>query len=386
MKFVLPKIDIWTKPVQVDRQLIWLVLGLCAIGILAVYSASYDLAVANKLSQERYLVDHTIRIGLALVAMLVISQIDYHIIAKYSRFLIIAGLLSLLWLQIYGKVGAKGAARELGLFRPRGFALLALMIHTSVLLAKKQFYIQDFWHGFAPTIIWAVLFMGLAVSNGVSFTLMTLVIVLALGFVGRIPVKYLMGLIGVGLVAAALVMAISPKRQQRVDVFTSEMFGVSMFGNFNAEEIAARNYQPMQAEIAIANGGLMGVGMGKSTQKGYLPDPESDYIFAIISEEYGMLGALFVLGLVVLLMYRGFMKIAPNAPDPLGFFLAISLTLIVGMTALFHIMVNCRLMPVTGLSLPFVSWGGSELLLSGIIMGILLNISGKIKPNAESTL
>ncbi|HRK73683.1 MAG TPA: FtsW/RodA/SpoVE family cell cycle protein, partial [Rhodothermales bacterium] len=118
-------------------------------------------------------------------------------------------------------------------------------------------------------------------------------------------------------------------------------------------------------------------GIGKSTQKDWIPAAYSDFIFAIIAEEFGILGALIVVSLLGIFLYRGFMHIARNAPDPLGFFLASGISLTIGLYGLVHVCVNTGLMPVTGLPFPFVSWGGTSLIVTGIMVGVLLNISGQ---------
>ncbi len=134
-------------------------------------------------------------------------------------------------------------------------------------------------------------------------------------------------------------------------------------------------YQPLQARIAIASGGIVGVGPGKSIQRDFLPAPYNDFIFAIIAEEYGLIGALLILGAFVILLFRGFLRIARHAPDPMGLFIGVGFTLMIVLSGLAHAGVSVGLLPVTGQPLPFVSYGGSSIVAMGAMTGILLNLS-----------
>ena len=142
------------------------------------------------------------------------------------------------------------------------------------------------------------------------------------------------------------------------------------------------NYQADQARIAIAMGGLTGVGPGKSVQRDFLPAPYNDFILAIIAEEYGMIGAFAVLLVFVWILGRGFLRVARGAPDPLGLFLALGVTTAVVLGGFVNAMVTCGLLPVTGLAMPFVSYGGTSMLATGAMIGILLNVSRHVSPSA----
>jgi cell division protein FtsW len=138
-------------------------------------------------------------------------------------------------------------------------------------------------------------------------------------------------------------------------------------------------YPASQAKIAFAMGGISGVGPGKSVQRDFLPAPYNDFIYAIIAEEYGIIGALLLLGVYVVVLFRGLLRIARRAPDPLGLFLATGLVMMIALYGFVHAGVAAGLFPVTGLPLPFVSYGGTSLLTSGLMMGILLNISRQVR-------
>ncbi len=198
-------------------------------------------------------------------------------------------------------------------------------------------------------------------------------------FVGRVRVLHMSAVAMVGLVLAIGFLASSPQRAARVEAWT----GIEMFSS-NDEAVAItgqdENYQADQARIAIAMGGITGLGPGKSVQRDFLPAPYNDFIMAIIAEEYGLIGALFVLMVFVWILGRGFLRVARGAPDPLGLFLAVGLTTAVVLGGFINAMVTCGLLPVTGLAMPFVSYGGTSMLATGAMVGILLNVSRHSKP------
>jgi cell division protein FtsW len=176
------------------------------------------------------------------------------------------------------------------------------------------------------------------------------------------------------LTLAYMLLLASPGRAARVESFT----GMKLFPNTVAEEVFSaqdEGYQAEQARIAIAAGGVFGVGPGKSIQRDFLPAPYNDFIYAIITEEYGMVGAFVLLGLFVLILFRGLLRVARHAPDPLGCFMAVGLVVMIALYGFIHAGVTARLLPVTGLPMPFVSFGGTNMAASGMMIGILLNIS-----------
>jgi len=184
----------------------------------------------------------------------------------------------------------------------------------------------------------------------------------------------------VGVLLAVGFLATSPQRAARMEAWT----GIELFAS-NDEAVAIsnddENYQADQARIAIAMGGLTGVGPGKSVQRDFLPAPYNDFILAIITEEYGLLGALVVLFVFVWILGRGFLRVARGATDPLGLFLATGLTTAVVLGGFVNAMVTCGLLPVTGLAMPFISYGGTSMIATGAMIGILLNVSRHANPS-----
>ena len=361
-----------------DKYVLWAVLVLSAAGVVAVYSAITFLAETKAGGDtERFLLRHVVRLAVALGALAVFSAIDYRTLARWSRPALIGSLVLLVAVKLYG-VAYGGAVRslDLGLFSVQAsdLAKVALLVYVAVLLARKQEYIKSFGRAFVAIFFWVFLSIILIGIEDLSTAALVLVSVMLMGFVGRVSVLHLGGLTTAGLVCAYLLLLASPNRAARVEAYV----GTKLFPHTHAEEVfdaQAEGYQARQARIAFAMGGLAGVGPGKSIQRDFLPAPYNDFIFAIVAEEYGVVGALSLLALFVLLLFRGFLRIARYAPDPLGLFLAVGLTTMVALYGFVHAGVACGLLPVTGLPMPFVSYGGTSLVATGMMVGILLNIS-----------
>lgn len=361
-----------------DRYIVWVVLLLAVFGVVAVYSAISFLAETKAGGDtERFLVRHLVRVGMALAAMIVCSVIDYRKLARFSRIALLASLGLLVVVQIAG-VTSGGATRWLRIgsfgFQPSDLARVALILYTGVLLAKKQTYIKSFARAFLPVLVWVLAACILIGIEDLSSALMLLATAMLMCFVARVSILHLGALSALGAALALLLILGSPNRAARLESY----LGLNLFQHTETEEVfsdRAEGYQAQQARIAFAMGGLTGVGPGKSTQRDFLPAPYNDFIFAIVAEEYGFLGAMALLGAFLTVLFRGFLRIARRAPDPLGLFLGVGLTTSVALYAFVHAAVACGLLPVTGLPLPFVSYGGTSMVATGMMFGILLNIS-----------
>ena len=370
---------------QADRAVIFAVLALSAAGVLAVYSAVSFLAETKSGGDtERFLFRHLLRIGLALGMAGLFSLVDYRRLARGSKVAMIGSLVLLVAVQVLGAV-TNGAQRWLELgpvsFQPSDIAKVALILHVAVLLAKKQDYIGDLKRGFVPLLVWIAPTVLLIGMEDLSTAAVLSVTMGAMLFVGRVRLVHMAAVALAGLLLAVAFLATSPQRAARVEAWT----GVEMFSS-NDETVVIdgqdENYQADQARIAIAMGGLTGVGPGKSVQRDFLPAPYNDFILAIIAEEYGMIGAFAVLFVFVWILGRGFLRVARGAPDPLGLFLALGVTTAVVLGGFVNAMVTCGLLPVTGLAMPFVSYGGTSMLATGAMIGILLNVSRHVSPSA----
>lgn len=361
-----------------DKYVVWTVLVLSALGVVAVYSAISFLADSKAGGDtERLLLRHVARIGLALGAMVVFSVIDYRKLARLSKIALIFSMLLLIAVQIVG-VASGGAMRWLRVgsfgFQPSDLAKLALILYVGVLLARKQDYIKSFQRAFVPIFVWVLGTCVLIGMEDLSTAVMLLIAASVMCFVGRVSVLHLGGLGATSVVLAIVLLMGSPHRAARVESY----LGLKIFPNTEAEQVFSERdegYQAQQARIAFAMGGLTGVGPGKSVQRDFLPAPYNDFIFAIVAEEYGLIGAFALLAAFVALLFRGFLRISRHAPDPLGLFIGVGFTTTVALFAFVHAAVACGLLPVTGLPMPLVSYGGTSMVVTGMMLGILLNVS-----------
>jgi len=356
-----------------DRILLVAVVLLMIFGTLAVYSAIAYFAQSNHTSAGSMVMGHIMKLGIAFLCMLIASKINYHTLAKFSRFGMLLSWALLIAVLAFG-TEVFGARRALDIggfsFQPASFATVALLVHVSVLLDEKQDYIKDFKRTFLPIMFWVIITCGLIGIEDLSNAGILMALSLLLMFVGRSSVLQLAMLVLVGVLGASTLIWQSPERQSRIDHYIDQIVQINS-AEFNVEE----GYQAQQAHIAIAKGEIFGVGIGKSTQRDFLPAPYNDFIFAIIAEEYGLAGSISLLLLFMLILFRGIAKIAKNAPDNLGMLMGVGCTLGTVIYGFVNAGVASGLLPVTGLPMPFVSYGGTSMLFSGLMIGILLNIS-----------
>lgn len=365
-----------------DTYVLWVALLLSAVGVLAVYSAIAFLAETKADGDtERFLLRHATRLAFALGALVLFSYLDYRKIARWARLLLMGALILLVLVQIFG-VTYGGATRALRLgslsIQPSDIAKVALILYIGVLLARKQGYIRSLGRAFIPLALWIFVSLIMIGMEDLSTAAVLLVAVGMMCFVGRIRVVHLGSFAVACAVCALLLLAVSPNRAARIEAY----LGLDIFPHTDSEEVFSaqdEGYQARQARIAFALGGVTGQGPGKSLQRDFLPAPYNDFIFAIIAEEYGLVGAVALLALLALLLLRGFLRIARNAADPLGLFLAVGYTTTIVLHGFVHAAVASGLLPVTGLPLPLVSYGGTSMLATGAMIGILLNISRQIK-------
>ncbi|MBN2730833.1 MAG: cell division protein FtsW [Balneolaceae bacterium] len=356
-----------------DRVLLVSVIILMVFGVLAVYSAIAYFAESNQTSAFSLVSGHIIKLAIAFSVLLIASKIDYHTTIKLSRIAMVVSWVLLIAVMIFGSE-VFGAKRSLSIggfsFQPSSFAAVALLIHVSVLLAEKQNYIKDFQKAFMPIMFWVVITCGLIGIEDFSSAAILMGMCMIIMFVGRISTLQLGGLVLIAVLGGASLIALSPERQSRIDEYVNQITDINS-EEFNVQE----GYQAQQAHIAIAQGEIFGVGIGKSTQRDFLPAPYNDFIFAIIAEEYGLIGSVSLILLFTLILFRGIAVTAKNAPDTVGTLLAVACTLIITLYGFVNAAVASGLFPVTGLPMPFVSYGGSSMVFAGLMVGILLNIS-----------
>ncbi|MCW9707507.1 FtsW/RodA/SpoVE family cell cycle protein [Fodinibius salsisoli] len=356
-----------------DRVLLVSVIILMIFGSLAVYSSIAFFAESNQTSAGSLVISHLVKLSIAFLGMLIASKINYHTLAKFSRLGMVVSWVLLIGVFFFG-AEVFGARRSLSIggfsFQPSSLATVALLIHIAVLVDEKQDYIKDFKRAFLPIMFWVVITCGLIGIEDFSSAAVLMGLSMLVMFVGRVSTLQLGSLLIIGLLGASVLIWQSPERQSRIDHYIDQVVQVKS-DEFNVAE----GYQAQQAHIAIAQGEIFGVGIGKSTQRDFLPAPYNDFIFAIIAEEYGFVGSVALLLLFTLILFRGIAKIAKNAPDTLGMLMAVGCTLTIALYGFVNAGVASGLLPVTGLPMPFVSYGGTSTLFSGLMIGILLNIS-----------
>lgn len=342
-------------------------------GMLAVYSSIAFFAETKSTTAGQLIIGHLVKLGIAFFVLLLFSKINYHIIAKFSRIGMVISLFLLLAVLAFGteQFGAKRWLNVGGFsFQPSMVATVALMVHVCVLLSEKQEYIKDFKKTFAPIMFWVILTCGLIGIEDFSSAAILMGICLVVMFIGRVSMIQLGALIAAGILGGALLLGQSANRQDRIEQYLGQIKEIP-----SDQILQGSGYQAQQAHIAIAKGELLGVGIGKSSQRDFLPAPYNDFIFAIIAEEYGLVGAMSLILIFTLILFRGIVFIARNAEDHLGSLLAVACTLTIVFYGFVNAGVASGILPVTGLPMPFVSYGGTSMLFAGLMVGILLNIS-----------
>mgnify|MGYP001583176813 CR=1 FL=1 len=359
---------------------IWIVVVLLSLySILAVYSSIVTLAYKYKAGDtESYLIKHVVLVGFGLLLMYLTHKIKY---TYYSRLSQIALWLAapLLLFTLFKGTNINDASRwievpVLGVtFQTSDFAKLALIAYVARMLALRQNEIKDFKRGFLPIVIPVIAICGLIFPANFSTAATLFGTCFVLLFIGRVHWKHLLLLIGSGAVFLLLIVFFIFKFPDVIP--RGETWKARVESFINNEQDAEGNFQVEQAQIAVSTGGLTGKGPGKSTQRNFLPHPYSDFIFAIITEEYGLIfGALPIILLYLILLFRG-VRIASRAEKPFGSFLVIGISMSLVFQAMIHMAVAVHLFPVTGQPLPLVSMGGTSIWFTCIAIGIILSVS-----------
>jgi len=356
---------------HIDIATLIAVLTLMTLSLGVVYSASSTWVWWKSGNSEKLLESHALKVLLGFGMIFIFMHIDYQKYRKLTKPVLIATIgLLLVTLAMGGEV--KGATRWLRFggfgLQPSEFAKYALLFHLCVLLADKRDRIKDFKQGFLPMMIWigGVTLLVLIQPNFSTGTMIFGISLMVL-FVGRAKISHMMLTLG-ALVPVLVIFVMSAEyRMRRV---------LSFLGG-GGDDGGHSNYQLLQGIIGFGNGGLLGLGPGLSRQRElFLPESYGDFVFSIIGEEYGLVGTIFVLLLFLTILLRG-MKIARSAPDDLGKYLAVGITVSVALYAVINAAVTLGIVPTTGLPMPFVSYGGSAMLFSSVAVGVLLNISAQ---------
>lgn len=356
-------------------RVVWLIVTLLILfSLLIVYSTSgsvvYKMNTGS--STEYFLVRQIVFIVMGFTLMYLAYRLHYMIYAKLAPILMILAVPLLVYTFLFG-VEINDAARWIKIpfldisFQTSDFAKLALILYVARSLAMRQEYIKDFKGAFLPIIVPIILVCGLIVPNNLSTGALLFGTTFLMMFIGRVSLKYVFLLVFFGLAAFGLIYFIGLHFPEHVRVET----WVSRVSEFLYSD---GEYQVQQSKIAIASGEWFGVGPGNSIQRNILPYAYADFIYAIICEEYGMIGGFIIIGLFLWLLIRS-VRLVTRCPKTFGAILAMGLTLNIVVQAFANIAVSVQLVPATGLTFPLISMGGTSFLFTCISLGIILSVS-----------
>jgi cell division protein FtsW len=382
--------------------MIWTAVVLLAVvSLLVVYSSTGLLAYKiYKGNTEIYLFKQFAFILVGVMLIYFAHQVNYTLYSKVAKILFVISIPLLFYTLFFG-VKLNEGSRWIRLpiinltFQTSDLARLALFMYLSRLLSRKQDVIKDFRKGFLPVITPVAVICLLIAPANLSTALLVGASSLMLLFIGRVSAKHLLLTVGVAAIPVALLVGVAvirhkanggltekPKTEGRSRLFVRVDTWISRVETFvygGKEDNSDNNYQTNQAKIAIAKGGILGLGPGNSQQRNFLPHPYSDFIFAIIIEEYGLIGGVFIVFIYLVFLLRS-IRIFRRCPFAFGAFLALGLSFTLVIQALANMAVNVNLFPVTGVTLPLVSMGGSSFLFTCLAIGIILSVAR----NAES--
>ena len=365
------KVNQTARKGKIDITFLSILLILLTIGLVMLFSASYAYSLEYYGSSYRFISRQALFAVVGVVVMLVISKIDYHFWRKFSWFAYLLAIILLGFLLVIPPmVSGMDVKRWIVIgpinFQPSELGKFAVIILFSSLIAGNYKQMKKF--SFIAILVFLLAIpCGLIVMEPhLSATVLVFSIGIVLLIVGGLPLKYIFGGIGAG-VGGVVVLILSGAigyGSDRIKYWLDPWADATGLG-----------FQTIQSLLAIGSGGVLGRGIGQSRQKYlWVPEPHNDFIFSIVCEELGLIGAIIIILLFALLIWRGF-TIAMHSPDKFGSLMAIGLTFQVGLQAMLNIWVVTNTIPNTGISLPFFSYGGTSLLILLAEMGIVLNIS-----------
>ncbi len=350
-------------------KIIWiLVFILSALSLLAIYSASSALAFRMQGGNtEHYMFTHLVHLLLGIGVMFAVHLLNYRIFARIANLLLGITIPLLLYTVLRGSE-VNEAARWVTLFgqsfQPSDLAKLTLMIYLGKLLTQRQEVIRDFTEGFLPALFWVSVICGLIAPQDLSTAMLMFMASVMVMFIAGIDTRYLGMLALVGVMALFILFGTA----RRAETWKNRMMAYA--GLTTTEEA---NYQATQSNIAIASGGMFGKGVGKSSQRNFMPQSHSDFVYAIIVEEYGLVGGSLVVVLYLLLLFRSVSIVTLS--KTFGALMASGLSFLLVLQAMMNMGVTVGLLPVTGLTLPMVSMGGTSIVFTGVSLGIILSVS-----------
>lgn len=353
-----------------EKLLFYATIVLSIIGVIMVYSSSYIWAEYKYNNPYKYLINQSVFLIVGIIIMYIVSKIDYKIYKKRAKLIIGICFLLLVLVLIPGIGTIRNGSRSwfgIGGFgiQPSEIAKIGLVIFSATYLEKNNKYKKNTKEFILPIMIFIVAFFGLILLQPDFGTGMVIVCsLIGLIFITGTKLGIFIKLGILGLIGVIVLILIAPYRLERITSYLNPW-----------SDPLGSGFQIIQSLYAIGPGGLLGFGLGNSRQKHfYLPEPQTDFIFSILAEEFGFIGCLFVIGLF-LIIFISSIKIALETNDLFGKYLAFGLSFMLILQTCLNLMVVTGLIPVTGVTLPFLSYGGSSLLVSMASIGIILNVS-----------
>jgi cell division protein FtsW len=370
------------KNLKGDRGIWVIVACLLLASVLAVYSSTGTIAFKyNGGHAEIHLIKHVVIAMVGLFLCYLCYNTHYTVYSKLAPIIFVISIPLLLYTMFFGPE-INDARRWISIpgiglsFQTSDIAAIGLIMYIARSISMKQDVIKDFKSAFLPLMMPIIIVCGLIAPNNLSTAMLLFLTCMTLMFIGRVHLKYifLLVLLGAGFLGALVLLGMVFPEAVRVDTWTSR-FG-EFFNNSDG------GYQIQQAKIAIADGGWFGVGPGLSTQRNYLPYSYADFIYAIICEEYGLVGGFIIIFLFLLLFIKC-TGIVTRSPKTFGALLAMGLCLNIVIQAFANIAVSVNLVPVTGLTLPLVSKGGTSMLITCMAFGMILSVSRFIEQSTS---
>ena len=379
-----------------DRVIWAIVILLTLASLLLVYSSTGSLAYRMNKSNESYLFKQFAFIILGLLIIYFAHRINYTIYSRVALILFLVSIPLLLYTLLFG-VQLNAGSRWIKLpvinmtFQTSDLAKLALFMYMSRMLSKKQLVIKDFKKGFLPIIIPVAIICVLIAPANLSTAILIAGTSFLLMFIGRVSTKHMLATLAVALIPIILLIAIAVSTYDKQTGETKKLPSILAAGRIptwisriqtfvysKKDDDNEKSYQINQAKIAIANGGWIGRGPGRSESRNFLPHSYSDFIYAIIIEEYGLIGGVAMILIYLLFLYRC-IRIYKKCPYAFGAFLALALSFTLVIQAIANMGVNVNLFPNTGVTLPLVSMGGSSFLFTCLSIGIILSVSRNVE-------
>ncbi len=375
-------------------KVIWaIVIILTMVSILVVYSSIGSLAYKMNKSTESYLFKQIGFIALGVMIIYFAHRVNYTIYSRVATILFLISIPLLIYTLKFGS-SINEANRWIKLpvinmtFQTSDLAKLALFMYMSRQLSRRQDVIKDFKKGFLPLMVPVIIICMLIAPANLSTALLIGGIAMMLMFIGRVRLRHIMLVVGSALIPLLLLIGLASHYYDKENHTSKDLPSILTFGrmstwvkrvqDFMYSDKSDASYQVQQAKIAIAKGGLLGKGPGKSEQRNFLPHPYSDFIYAIIIEEYGLLGGTVIVLIYLLFLFRS-IKIFQRCPYAFGAFLAVALSFTLVIQAMVNMAVNVNLFPTTGVTLPLVSMGGSSLWFTCFAIGIILSVARNVE-------